>query len=127
MPRLAQGPKAAPSQGMQEGGAEQGGGSSSGRRHAEAERRRSAGQPAEVGPASGHSWWCQVAPGRAKGGHLAGGGKKGVGSRALGEGRVVGAVHTPSLVLKLEQLGRGEGPEVAGQECVCGIGGQTGG
>ena len=54
-------------------------------------------------------------------------GKKGVGSRALGEGRVVGAVHTPSLVLKLEQLGRGEGPEVAGQECVCGIGGQTGG
>lgn len=31
----------------------------------------------------------------------------------------------PSLVLKLEQLGRGEGPEVAGQECVCGIvGGQ---
>ena len=57
MPRPAQDPKAAPSQGMQEGGAERGGGSSSGRRHAEAERRRSAGQPAEVGPASGHSWW----------------------------------------------------------------------
>lgn len=129
MPRPAQGPEAAPSQDVQEGGAECGGGSSSGRRHAEAKRRRSAGQPAEVGPASGHSWGqCQVAPSRSKGGHLAGGGKKGVGNRTLC-GRVIGAgaVHTPSLVLKLEQLGRGEGPEVAGQECVCDIGGWAGG
>lgn len=75
-----------------------------------------------------HGGQCQVAPGRSKGGHLAGGGKKGVGNRALC-GRVIGAgaVHTPSLVLNLEQLGREEGPEVAGQECVCDISGRAGG
>lgn len=75
-----------------------------------------------------HGGQCQVAPARSKGGHLAGGGKKGVGNRALC-GRVIGAggVHTPSLVLNLEQLGREEGPEVAGQECVCDISGRAGG
>ena len=56
MPRPAQDREAAPSQDVQEGGAEWGDGSSSGRRHAEAKRQRSAGQLAEVGPASGRSW-----------------------------------------------------------------------
>lgn len=81
-------------------------------------RQRSAGQPAGVGPASGRSWVSVPGSTRREVG------KEGVGSRSLC-GRVIGAVPAPSLVLKLEQLGREEGPEVAGQECVCGIvGGQ---